>query len=146
MRASLQTARRAARGRSNCHADHNRDGYRSASDIAAEKALHARAFFVLASDPIYISSMQAVVRQMRAQIGRCLFVPFMRGSPAAYVQLRPISSDLEKCRAIIAIRMPRTMPCRSRSAIADPVPRCRRDIRNSRACGEKFITEISIDR
>jgi len=74
----------------------------------------------LRADPIYISSMQAVVRQMRAQIGRCLFVPFMRGSPAAYVQLRPISSDLEKCRAIIAIRMPSTMPCRSRSAIEDP--------------------------
>lgn len=54
---------------------------------------------------------------MRAQIGRS--VSPSCGSPATYVQLRPISSDLEKCRAIMAIRMPYTQACRS--AIADPV-------------------------
>lgn len=55
---------------------------------------------------IYISSTQAIVRQMRAQIGRS--VSPSCGSPATYVQLRPISSDLEKCREIMAIRMPFT--------------------------------------
>lgn len=35
------------------------------------------------------------------------------------MQLRPISSDLEKCREIMAIRMPFTcIACRSRSAMA----------------------------
>lgn len=55
---------------------------------------------------IYISSTQAIVRQMRAQIGRS--VSPSCGSPATYVQLRPISSDLEKCREIMAY------VCRSR--------------------------------
>lgn len=70
---------------------------------------------VLSAEPIYISSTQAVVRQMRAQIGRS--VSPSRGSPATYVQLRPISSDLEKCRARSWQSVCRARACRSRSAI-----------------------------
>lgn len=83
----------------------------------------------LRADAIYISSTQAIVRQMRAQIGRSVSPSYHLLPTCNYDRFhRTLKSVAQSWQYVCCTRV----ACRSRSAIIDLISRCRRVIQNLR--------------